>query len=264
MAKIVEIAEEHLWDSICGESDEPFPICSKDDVLHEDYDPALHHPVFCGYLCAKVDTYEDAAADFDPATSHPACVGYVLIDIPKKHVKPKCDEAPDPKTCEPSEYLQYYIFPLLVPALTEVLRQAKLENCFVRKKTKFNCADFLTEYLYKNNPNYNDRQDITLWDIPFVKEWLKDHEKFFDYLISTPLLSLFSVTSMLIALLNSHTPLRLVRCQPEIQELRRWQWDWKEENRGIRLQVNEFWNKKMPNYHPGTESEENISSSSIQ
>uniref|UniRef100_A0A0L8FN80 Uncharacterized protein n=1 Tax=Octopus bimaculoides TaxID=37653 RepID=A0A0L8FN80_OCTBM len=174
MAKIVEIAEEHLWDSICGESDEPFPICSKDDVLHEDYDPALHHPVFCGYLCAKVDTYEDAAADFDPATSHPACVGYVLIDIPKKHVKPKCDEAPDPKTCEPSEYLQYYIFPLLVPALTEVLRQAKLENCFVRKKTKFNCADFLTEYLYKNNPNYNDRQDITLWDIPFVKEWLKD------------------------------------------------------------------------------------------
>ncbi|CAI9723483.1 domain-containing k-like [Octopus vulgaris] len=258
MAKIVEIAEEHLWDSICGESDDPFPARSKDDVLHEDYDPALHHPVFCGYLCAKVDTYEDAAADFDPATSHPACVGYVLIDIPKKHVKRKCDEAPDPQTCEPSDYLQYYIFPLLVPALTEVLRQAKIENCFVRKKTKFNCADFLTEYLYKNNPNYNDRQDVTLWDIPFVKEWLKDHTR-----VALPKSLLWSDEEACIVIQSFWRGYK-VRCQPEIQELRRWQWDWKEENRGIRLQVNEFWNKRMPNYHSAIDSDENISSTIIQ
>ncbi|EOB02020.1 IQ domain-containing protein K [Anas platyrhynchos] len=39
-------------------------------------------------------------------------------------------EPPDPKTCSPREYLEYYIFPVLLPGLAELLHQAKKEKCF--------------------------------------------------------------------------------------------------------------------------------------
>uniref|UniRef100_A0A8C4PCB3 IQ motif containing K n=1 Tax=Dromaius novaehollandiae TaxID=8790 RepID=A0A8C4PCB3_DRONO len=39
-------------------------------------------------------------------------------------------EPPDPKTCSPREYLEYYIFPILLPGMAELLHQAKKEKCF--------------------------------------------------------------------------------------------------------------------------------------
>ncbi|GAB1598866.1 IQ domain-containing protein K-like [Argonauta hians] len=242
MSKIIEIPDENLWESICRENRYPYLPPSQDDVIREQFNPALHHPVFGGYLISKVETYEDAAENFDPSISHPACVGYAILKIPKRKAKPEPVPIPDPKTCEPKEYLDHFIFPLLVPALTETLKQAKLENCFEKKKTKFNCSDFMTEYLYKNNPNYKDRQNITLRDIPFVKEWLKNNAR-------APLAkSLIWSESEAAVVIQSFWRGYRVRCQDSIQELRRWQWDWKEENKGIRNRVNEFWSKKMPDY----------------
>ena len=37
-----------------------------------------------------------------------------------------------------------------------------------------------------------------------------------------------------------------VRKEPDVQELRVWQREWREENRGIQDRVSEFWDKKMP------------------
>ena len=46
-----------------------------------------------------------------------------------------------------------------------------------RKRTAFNACDFLTEYLYKNNPFKLDdesvqRSQTDFWEIPFVHNWL--------------------------------------------------------------------------------------------
>ncbi|XP_065415018.1 IQ domain-containing protein K isoform X7 [Chrysemys picta bellii] len=60
--------------------------------------------------------------------------------------------APNPKTCSPREYLEYYIFPILLPGMAELLHQAKKEKCFERKRTKFIACDFLTEWLYNPRP----------------------------------------------------------------------------------------------------------------
>ena len=37
-----------------------------------------------------------------------------------------------------------------------------------------------------------------------------------------------------------------VRKEPDVQELRVWQREWREENRGIQSRVSEFWDKQMP------------------
>jgi len=55
----------------------------------------------------------------------------------------------EPFTGPPHEYLEYYVFPHLLPSMEAMLTSAKKERCFERKRTKFNALDFLTESLYK-------------------------------------------------------------------------------------------------------------------
>ncbi|NXT27911.1 IQCK protein, partial [Syrrhaptes paradoxus] len=86
-------------------------------------------------------------------------------------------ERPDPKTCSPRDYLEYYIFPVLLPGMAELLHQAKKEKCFERKRTKFIACDFLTEWLYNKNPKRKDESFTEFFSIPFVNEWLKDHPR---------------------------------------------------------------------------------------
>ena len=88
----------------------------------------------------------------------------------------------DPKNCSAVTYLSEYLFPIISPALEAMLVQAKTEKCFERKRTKFNACDFISEYLYKNNPRLEtrereERSELTIFDIPFAVEWLKDHPR---------------------------------------------------------------------------------------
>uniref|UniRef100_A0A452EW42 Uncharacterized protein n=1 Tax=Capra hircus TaxID=9925 RepID=A0A452EW42_CAPHI len=39
-------------------------------------------------------------------------------------------ETVDPKTCSPKEFLEMFIFPVLLPGMASLLHQAKKEKCF--------------------------------------------------------------------------------------------------------------------------------------
>ncbi|XP_074648516.1 IQ domain-containing protein K-like [Tubulanus polymorphus] len=243
MALLTRVPEPNIWDVICKEfaAKESSFVDDTESVAseHIDYNPAIHNPVFYGKRHAKVHI-DDIDPDFDAAISHPAAVGFAFVDKPDKLPPPPAPTPPNHKTCSPREYLEHYIFPILLPALEEMLKQAKEERCFERRRTKFNALDFITEYLYTNNPSFDDRNGMILWDIDFVKNWLKDHPR-------PPLpLSLLLSEEEAALLVQSHWKGYLVRKQPDIQELRVWQKEWKEINSNIRNKVDGFWAEAMP------------------
>uniref|UniRef100_A0A0B6ZA78 IQ domain-containing protein K n=1 Tax=Arion vulgaris TaxID=1028688 RepID=A0A0B6ZA78_9EUPU len=248
MSVIVSAPESKLWEEICKEFALQRPPFDPDDdnesvtTEYDEFNPAKHNPVFYGKMYAKVDVDSDINADFDSSLSHPSCVGYSFINKPPKLDKTPAAMPPNRFTCPPAEYLNYYVFPYLLPALEEMMKQAKVEKCFERRKTKFNACDFITEYLYKNNPNagVEDRHDVDLWEIPFIKEWLKNHSR-------PPLpLSLVLTDEEAATLIQSYWRGYLVRRDTEVQDLRAWQREWREDNRGIQNRISEFWNKQMP------------------
>ncbi|PKK24515.1 IQ motif containing K [Columba livia] len=148
-----------------------------------------------------------------------------------------CPEPPDPKTCSPREYLEYYIFPVLLPGLAELLHQAEKEKCFERKRTKFIACDFLTEWLYNKNLKRKDKSFTEFFSIPFVSDWLKDHPR-----PPIPLSLLLSEEEASLIIQSFWRGYR-VRCDSEIQELRQWQKQLREE-RNIKKRVKEFWAKQ--------------------
>ncbi|KAI8494983.1 PREDICTED: IQ domain-containing protein K-like [Branchiostoma belcheri] len=248
-AKVIgEKKEISLWDQICAEvaaTRPPFEPPEDDassvktDVIQ--YDATKHNPVFYGRMFTKVPADSDPFESFDPSTSHPACVGYSLVDKPPPPPSPPSTPLPDPRLCSPREYLEHYIFPVLLPGMVEMLREAKTQRCFERKRTKFNACDFLTEWLYKMNPQYaGDRGDITLLEIPFVKSWLEEHPR-------PPLpLSLLLSDEEAATIIQSFFRGYLTRRDPEVQELRQWQRELREEGEDISIKVEEFWRKHEP------------------
>ena len=69
---------------------------------------------------------------FDAAMVHPATFGYILLD--KKPVieqNLECEiPIPDSLKCSPREYCEFYIFPILLPALEKMLIEAKANKVF--------------------------------------------------------------------------------------------------------------------------------------
>uniref|UniRef100_A0A8C4KG30 IQ motif containing K n=1 Tax=Dromaius novaehollandiae TaxID=8790 RepID=A0A8C4KG30_DRONO len=137
----------------------------------------------------------------------------------------------------PREYLEYYIFPILLPGMAELLHQAKKEKCFERKRTKFIACDFLTEWLYNQNPKRKDESFTEFFSIPFVSDWLKDHPR-------PPIpLSLLLSEEEASKVIQSFWRGYRVRCDPEVQELREWQKQLREDKNVIK-NLKEFWMKQ--------------------
>ncbi|XP_054126540.1 IQ domain-containing protein K [Melozone crissalis] len=156
-------------------------------------------------------------------------------------------DPPDPKKCSPREFLEFYIFPVLLPGLAALLHEVEKEKCLEEKRTKFIPTDFLTEWLYNNNPKRKDESFTELFSIPFVKDWLKDHPR-----PPVPLSLLLSKEEASI-LIQSFWRGYWVRCDSEIQELRKWQKKLREE-RYIHDVVRKFWAKQEAKV--GSKSEE--------
>ncbi|XP_016279351.1 IQ domain-containing protein K isoform X3 [Monodelphis domestica] len=203
--------EKNLWEQICEEYEAeqpPFPEGYK----------VKQQPV----ITVSSPLESTVFPGLSPEHFFQVTPNYAIVqDIPC--MMPEAPEVLDPKTCPPREYLENFIFPVLLPGMANLLHQAKIEKCFERKKTKFVACDFLTEWLY------NPRPPIPL----------------------SLLLSEEEATLIIQAFWRGY----LVRCDPEIQELRQWQKQLREDSH-IRQRVKEFWAKQEKKVKCKLEDEE--------
>ncbi|XP_019607213.2 IQ domain-containing protein K [Rhinolophus sinicus] len=233
--QVAEPSGRNLWEQVC-----------------EEYEAEL--PPFPGY---KVQP--DAATAVSPLeetvfhrikTEHMYLVPHVIEDSHTSCTQVKL-ETVDPKTCSPRDFLETFIFPVLLPGMASLLHQADKEKCFERKRTKFIACDFLTEWLYNQNPKRTGAPFTEFFSIPFVKQWLKQHPR--------PPVPLSLLLTEVEAVLRIQAFWRAyqVRCASEIQELRQWQKKLREEQH-IRQRVRIFWARQEQKVKCRMEEEETV------
>ncbi|XP_067001213.2 IQ domain-containing protein K [Anabrus simplex] len=114
------------------------------------------------------------------------------------------------------QYLDRQIMPLLLPAIEDTLQQAIKWECLQLQKCRFNGIDNIVENLWNKNPIYPQRAEnwTTLYEIPMVKTSLalKPRPIFPKSWIWTR----DEAASVIQAAVRSF----LLRCQPEVQEMR--------------------------------------------
>ncbi len=144
-----------IWSEVCEEFQrlDPLRKTSKaDEAQTVKFDSRVHHPAVFGRKVSHDSVDSNPLENFLPAKRHPAFAGLVEIQESPRDETEQEKLLPEAKTCSPREYLEAYVYPTLLPGLLELLKTAKDEKCFERKFFKFNGCDFLTEYLYNNNP----------------------------------------------------------------------------------------------------------------
>ncbi|XP_063082660.1 IQ domain-containing protein K isoform X1 [Cavia porcellus] len=220
--QVAEPPGKNLWEQICEEYEAELPSFPEGYIIKHE------NPVIVSLL------EELISHDFNTEQYFPASQFITASNIPCPQNK---SETVDPKTCSPREYLETFIFPVLLPGMASLLHQAKQEKCFERKRTKFIACDFLTEWLYNQNPKRIREPFTEFFSIPCVEEWLKYHPR-------PPIpLSLLLTEEEAAIIIQSFWRGYLVRCDPEIQELRQWQkklW----EDKHIHQKVQMFWAKQ--------------------
>lgn len=143
----------------------------------------------------------------------------------------------DLKSCSPNDFLSHGVFPVLLPALDNMITEAKKSQVFERKRTKFNACDSITEYLYKNNPLHEEkeRKESLLNDIPFVKDILAKKPRH-----PLPLSLQWSEEEAAVKI-ESFWRGYQVRKRDDVAELREYQKEMREASYHIMDKVDEFW-----------------------
>ena len=267
--------ETNLWEEICSEFaikraqaeagaisssflhvDKKTPdIKSTTSANEQIYDPSKHTPVFCNYSFDYVPIDDITQIEIDTRITHPACINYALVSLKDLEKQTKISELTQKKPLTPLrkhpkdlttiEYLEKCVYPILLKAIEQLLVEAEKRKCLERKRSAFNALDYLTRYLYYKNPKRTDEiqqqtpplsdVDQKLEDIPFV------HTHFDKYPRAPLPKSLLWSEEEAALIIQSFYRAYRVRKEPEIQELRQWQREWRESNRNIHEVVEDFW-----------------------
>ncbi|KAJ8398741.1 hypothetical protein AAFF_G00419380 [Aldrovandia affinis] len=183
--------KKSLWQQICEEyeSEQPSPPgevwtdSSSVSTEVSQYSASKHTPVFYGLLAAKVPVDDDPLREVDPLLCHPALAGYSVLEKPlpcRPHSTPSTPSIAPPSLqhCSSTQFLEKTVFPVLLSGLEAMLREAQRHQCLERKITRFNPCDFLTEWLYNQNPRRQGQEPLLdFTEIPFVQDWLSEHPR---------------------------------------------------------------------------------------
>ncbi|XP_063082666.1 IQ domain-containing protein K isoform X8 [Cavia porcellus] len=116
--QVAEPPGKNLWEQICEEYEAELPSFPEGYIIKHE------NPVIVSLL------EELISHDFNTEQYFPASQFITASNIPCPQNK---SETVDPKTCSPREYLETFIFPVLLPGMASLLHQAKQEKCFEPK-----------------------------------------------------------------------------------------------------------------------------------
>uniref|UniRef100_W5M4S8 IQ motif containing K n=1 Tax=Lepisosteus oculatus TaxID=7918 RepID=W5M4S8_LEPOC len=133
-------------------------------------------------------------------------------------------------------FLELAVFPVLLPGLEAMLREAQSQHCLEFASSKqTGCRLYIQWFKYNKNPIRQGEEPVSFEQIPFVQDWLREHPR-------PPIpLSLLLSDDEAVVLIQAFWRGYKVRCDREVQELRQWQRELREDSRSIRQRVEEFW-----------------------